>query len=100
MFISNHLSKNRKGGITVVANWENDVNDVVLETCELDEDPSGYRVVYHKIPANVNKPEKDKFCIGASYLKNRLETLRCAGFEAPMTKKAINMLDNKRLSRF
>jgi|GEM_PF-2431769 len=100
MFISNHLSRSRKGHIPVIANWENDVNDVVLETCELDEDPSGYRVVYHKVSANVNKAGRDKFCIGASYLKNRLETLRCAGFEAPMTKKAINMLDKKRLGRF
>ena len=100
MFISDHLSKNRKGCIPVVANWENDVNDVVLETCEVDEDPSGYRVIYHKIPANTNKPERDRFCIGASYLKNRLETLRCAGFEAPMTKKAINMLDKKKTRRF
>jgi len=97
MFMSNHLSKNRKGRIPVAANWENDVNEVVLEACELDEDPSGYRVVYHKMPANANKSGKDKFCIGASYLKNRLETLRCAGFEAPMTKRAMNMLNKKGL---
>lgn len=95
MFMSDHLSKNRKGRISVVANWENDVNDVELQCCGLDEDPSGYRVVYHKIPANANKSGKDKFCIGASYLKSRLETLHCAGFEAPMTKKAINMLNEK-----
>ena len=101
MFLSDHILKIRKGCIPVVANWENDVIDVVLETCELDEDPSGYRAVYHKtVPANTNVLSSDWYCIGASYLKNRLEKLRCAGFEAPMTIKAINLLDQKRLERF
>ncbi len=100
MFIKNHISNRRKNRISVVANWENDVSEVVLEKCGTDEDPMGYRAVYHKVPANANKFGKDKFCIGASYLKNRLDTLRCAGFEAPMTKKAINMLDKKKAERF
>jgi hypothetical protein len=100
MFISDYLFNNSEDGVPVVANWENDVNDVVLESCGLDVDPSGYRVVYHKMPANANKSGRDRFYIGASYLKNRLETLRCAGFDAPMTKKALNMLDKKRLKRF
>lgn len=82
--------------IPVVANWESDVRDVVLEACELDEDPSGYRAVYHKlVPANANKPDGDKYAIGASYLKNRFDKLRRAGFDAPMTKKAINLLGKR-----
>ncbi len=100
MFISDHLARARKDRISVVANWENDVRDVVLESCEPDEDPTGYRAVYHKVPANSSKAGRDKFSIGASYLKRRLETLSSAGFEAPMTRKAMNMLDQKRLSRF
>ena len=101
MLLSDRIMKARKGGIPVIANWENDVIDVVLESCALDEDPSGYRAVYHKnAPANINKPDGDRYSIGASYLKNRLEKLRCAGFEAPMTRKAINLLDQKKLERF
>lgn len=79
-----------------VANWEEDIDDVVLETCEQDEDPSGYRVVFYKDPMNMYATDEDSYSIGASYLKNRLDKLRRAGFDAPMTKKAINLIDKKK----
>lgn len=73
------------------ANWEYDIHDVSVESCEKDEDPMGLRVIYH------HKAEDDAYSIGASYLDDRLKKLRRAGFDAPMTKKAINIIDQKRL---
>tara|TARA_R110001592_G_scaffold20926_21_gene84841 strand:- start:4948 stop:5208 length:261 start_codon:yes stop_codon:yes gene_type:complete len=80
-----------------MANWEEDIDDVVLESCEQDEDPLGFRVVFYKDPMHVYGRDEDRYSIGASYLKNRLDKLRRAGFDAPMTKKAINLIDQKRL---
>ena len=82
-----------------VANWEEDIDDVILETCGQDEDPTGYRVVFYKDPMNVYANDEDSYSIGASYLKNRLDKLRRAGFDAPMTKKALNLIDKKKLRR-
>lgn len=73
------------------ANWEFDVRDISVENCKIEEDPLGYRVVFHKIP------DKEHYCIGASHLYDRLRKLSRAGFDAPMTKKAINIIDQKRL---
>ena len=73
------------------ANWEQDIHDVSVEACEKHEDPMGLRVIYH------HQAEDDAYSIGASYLNDRLKKLRRAGFDAPMTKKAINIIDQKRL---
>lgn len=83
-----------------LSNWEEDVNGVLIENCKEEVDPSGIRVVYCKDPLDVCVPDEKNYSIGASYLKNRLEKLRRAGFDAPMTKKAINMIDKQRLLRF
>ena len=73
------------------ANWEADIHDILVEVCDHNEDPSGFRVVfYHSV-------EEDGYRIGASYLKNRLLKLTRAGLDAPMTKKAIGIVDQKRL---
>ncbi len=78
------------------ANWEADVEDVVIEVCDLEEDPSGYRVTYY-IEGNEAHQEEGSYCIGASFLQNRLRRLKKAGFDAPMTKKAINLINQQRL---
>ena len=48
---------------------------------------------------NIYAKDDDRYSIGASYLKSRLDKLRRAGFDAPMTKKAINLIDKKKLQR-
>jgi len=101
MFMNSHTSRSRLDSISFVANWENDIKDVALEACTAEEDPSGYRVLYYKSSGQENEVRSDdSYRVGGSYLKNRLEKLRRAGYDAPMTKKAINMLDQKKLGRF
>ncbi|MFP4097610.1 MAG: hypothetical protein ACLFP8_05855 [Alphaproteobacteria bacterium] len=83
-------------------NWENDISGVVLEVCGKEEDPSGFRVIYLKggMPGNNNTLDSESYCVGGSYLKHRLDRLRRAGFEAPMTKRAINLLNRERMGRY
>ncbi len=78
------------------ANWEADIRDVSVEACDAHEDPLGFRVVFYKRVENENV-DAAGYRIGASYLKNRLRKLTRAGFDAPMTKKAINIVKEKRL---
>ncbi len=73
------------------ANWEYDIQDVSVEVCESHEDPLELRVIYH------SQADDSEYRIGASYLNDRLKKLRRAGFDAPMTKKAMNIIDQKRL---
>ena len=73
------------------ANWEADIHDISVEVCDQNEDPLGFSVVFYR------DVDEDGYRIGASYLKNRLMKLTRAGFDAPMTKKAIGIIDQKRL---
>ncbi len=80
--------------VIVRANWESDIDDVILEPCAHEEDPLGYRVVFYKDSLNrYDNDNKDSYSIGASYLGSRLEKLSRAGFDAPMTKKAMTLID-------
>ena len=99
MFMHNHLSLRCVRSSSALANWEEDIDEVILEACDRGEDPSGYRVVFYKDPMNIYAKDDDRYSIGASYLKSRLDKLRRAGFDAPMTKKAINLIDKKKLQR-
>ncbi len=78
------------------SNWECDICDVLVERCNISEDPSGFSVTYYKNYFN----DDHSFQIGASYLKDRLKKLSRAGFDAPMTKKALNIIDQKRIKAF
>ena len=80
------------------ANWESDVIDVAIEVCDTEEDPSGYRVTYYTDVDSICHKAEDSYRIGASFLQTRLKKLKRAGFDAPMTKKAINMINKRRLS--
>lgn len=73
------------------ANWEFDVRDISVESCHINEDPLGFRVVFFKLASN------DCYSVGASHLSTRLKKLSRAGFDAPMTEKALNIIDQKRL---
>ncbi len=99
MFMHNQPSLRGVRSSVALANWEEDIDEVILEACDQEEDPSGYRVKFYKDPIESLGGDEDCYCIGASYLKNRLDKLRRAGFDAPMTKKAINLIDKKKLQR-
>ncbi len=76
-------------------NWESNISDISLKSCDIKDDPSGYNVIFY---ANKIKEDNNKsiaYVIGASLLYNRLRKLNNAGFDAPMTQKAINMLERK-----
>lgn len=84
-------------------NWEADIGDVFIEACSENEDPLGLRAVFvkdkNRIYISKRNQDFDRYTIGASYLKSRLERLLDAGFDAPMTKKALNLIDEERLGR-
>ena len=77
-------------------NWEQNVTDVKLETCPLDEDPLGYRAIFvADEKAAGHGAVKAVFCVGASFLAQRGKSLTKAGFQAPMTLKAIALVENR-----
>ena len=75
-------------------NWEADIQDVELEPCDRTEDPLGYHVVYYT-GERLRAAAVKNYVIGASNLVKRLASLKKAGYEAPMTQKAIAMLENR-----
>ncbi|MGH1402977.1 MAG: hypothetical protein ACRBDL_01915 [Alphaproteobacteria bacterium] len=77
-------------------NWEADIQDIMVEHC--DDDPSGYRVVFYHMAGMESDDFSSSYSMGASFLENRLRKLARAGFDAPMTKKAINILIEKRMA--
>lgn len=76
-----------------VRNWEADIESVVVEECHEEEDPLGYRAVFYARGEAALKAAASGYVVGASLLKARLDNLRRAGFEAPMTSKAIRMVE-------
>jgi hypothetical protein len=78
----------------VLRNWEADIQDVALEPCDRTEDPLGYHVVYHTGGKLRAATVKD-YVIGASHLVKRLASLKKAGYDAPMTQKAIALLEKR-----
>ncbi len=93
MYVYGNPSGRAREPALIRANWESDIDEVILEPCEQDEDPSGYRVIFYKDPMGKYGKNEDSYSIGASYLRSRLEKLRRAGFDAPMTKKAMTMVN-------
>ncbi len=82
---------------SLLANWEEDIEEVAIEPCDEDEDSSGYRVVFYKRCADIGEDLAEAYIIGASFLKKRLRKLRRAGFDAPMTKEALDIIKKSRL---
>jgi|GEM_PF-1581868 len=84
-------------------NWESNINQVSVEPCDTQEDPTGYKAVFF-VKEKINGSSFDRFkthsfAIGASYLLKRQENLQKAGYAAPMTHKAIHIIENKMGSR-
>ncbi len=77
-------------------NWEENIKDVALEPCDAKEDPFGYLVVFYNDCGDASDSGEDmsvSYVIGASLLRSRLRKLNRAGFAAPMTQKAIKMIE-------
>lgn len=74
-------------------NWEKDVRGVALEPCDPREDPIGLRAVFVVGEEKPLTQRVNTYSVGASYLRQRLEGIRRAGFEAPMTLHAIKLVE-------
>ncbi|MCE7886881.1 MAG: hypothetical protein DYH13_05165 [Alphaproteobacteria bacterium PRO2] len=72
-------------------NWESDIREVTIESC--DADPLGFMAVFTLSEASAKNGIS--FKIGASTLAQRAKSLSLAGYSAPMTKKAIAMLESR-----
>lgn len=74
-------------------NWEQDIFKVELRPC--DQDPLGLEAVYY-LSKEMERSEKLKsFVVGASFLDQRRKNLKKAGFKAPMTKRALHMVESR-----
>ncbi|GEM_PF-4078145 len=94
------LCRNEKNSVIcdyALSNWEEDIQEVIVEPCDTNEDETGYRAVYYKDHSDISHDLVESYIIGASFLKNRLKKLRRAGFDAPMTKEALNIISQKSL---
>lgn len=76
-------------------NWEQDIAQVSVEPCDQKEDPLGYRAIFFMSDAMKRKEPTETFVIGASYLAQRELNLSKAGYKAPMTHRAISLIEQK-----
>lgn len=76
-------------------NWENNIRKVVVEPCDSQEDPLGYRAVFLLSQESARAQKKKSFVIGASFLAQREHNLVKAGYKAPMTQRAIALVENR-----
>lgn len=92
-------------------NWEANIHYVSIKRCSLEEDPLGYKALFHSDVSAGHKADQsassidnqagqqafheDIFEVGASFLSQRELNLQRAGFEAPMTSKAIDLVQQQ-----
>lgn len=80
-------------------NWESNINQVSVEPCDPQEDPMGYKAVFfvkeEGKPRAFDRFKTESFAIGASYLARRQHNLQKAGYSAPMTHRAIHLIEHK-----
>lgn len=76
-------------------NWESDIREVLVESCDNEEDPLGYHAVFYLTKEAAKADERKSFVIGASFLDQRKKQLSKAGYCVPMTKKAISLIEEK-----
>ena len=76
-------------------NWEEDIHQVSVEPCDEREDPLGYKAIFFIRDKIKQSREKGTFVIGASYLAQREHNLSRAGYKAPMTNRAIGLIEQK-----
>lgn len=71
-------------------NWESGIKNVSVEPCDKNEDPLGYRAVFS---VDRERMGPETFVIGASLLAQREMNLSKVGYKAPMTQRAIDMVE-------
>lgn len=76
-------------------NWEQDIKQVSVEPCDQKEDPLGYRAIFFVRDTLKQQKQAETFVIGASYLAQREHNLSKAGYKAPMTHRAIGLIEQK-----
>ncbi|MCB1720672.1 MAG: hypothetical protein H6860_04900 [Rhodospirillales bacterium] len=76
-------------------NWEKNIRQVSVEPCDVHEDPLGYRAVFFLREDDERAETCEMFVVGASYLAQREYNLTKAGYVAPMTQKAIGLIEGK-----
>jgi len=74
----------------VTKNWEQDIHNVEIEVS--GDDPLGYKAVFF---LSEETPKPISFSVGASTLVNRAKGLALAGYKAPMTQKAIALVESR-----
>jgi hypothetical protein len=94
--MTNTYGSNLFGGLFSRKNWENGVSRVCVEACDCAEDPLGYRAVYYVEEAKRENVDKAgaSFVVGASFLVKREHNLKRSGYNAPMTRRAISLIQN------
>ena len=80
---------------TFIRNWENNIYRVQIESCDPDEDPLGFKAVFYFEQEAALQARRKSFVIGASFLSQRQKNLVNAGYEAPMTHKAISLIEDQ-----
>ena len=80
---------------TAPRNWEADIESVKIEACESGDDPLGYRAVFVLDEEKARMEKKKSFVIGASFLAKRQFNLLKAGYDAPMTHRAIALIESE-----
>lgn len=73
-------------------NWESNIERIDVEQCEALDDPLGYRAVFH---LERDEDHTKSFAVGASFLAQRAANLFKAGYQAPMTEKAIALIEGR-----
>ncbi|MDH5723228.1 MAG: hypothetical protein OEY94_07905 [Alphaproteobacteria bacterium] len=90
------LEKVVKDNYSQSKNWEEDIDEVVLESCGLTDDPTGFRAKFHRQGMKSKFKESfDTFYIGASHLEKRYRRIIESGYTAPMTEQAIDLFKRK-----
>lgn len=91
------FGKSRQDAAFFLSNWEEDIYGVEIEATR--DDPSGFRAIFLKKASPVSRKDKDTYSLGASLLAKRLECLRKAGYDAPMTCHAMEMVEEAKAAR-
>jgi hypothetical protein len=94
--MTNCYGNNLFGGLFSRKNWENGISRVCVEACDCAEDPLGYRAVYYIEESKREDVDKTaaSFVVGASFLVKREDNLKRSGYNAPMTRRAISLIEN------
>ena len=75
-------------------NWEDNIRSVVIEPCDENEDPLGYKAIFYLTFEAARNTKKKTFEIGASFLAQRKHNLSKAGYKVPMTLQAIEKIES------